>query len=147
MAACIYLVIYRCHQECDPYTFHDIEQHFYRVRWYLRLFAAAAATMSIVTAAVVGTFGLLFQGDGEAQEAAPPAKLLGVLPDSIAGALGLKESMLGMKGGTGAAVVALINGVVMPLILVFGFWALWLPQLPLLQRLRHLPSSLAHIEL
>ena len=135
IAACVYLVMYRCKQECMPRMFLDIEQHFYRVRWYLRLFAAAAATHSILASALLGTFGLLFQPEEGSLEAAPPGKLLGAIPSSIADAAGLKERLLASKQRGTAALVALINGCVMPLLLLCML-ALWLPQLPLLQRAR-----------
>ena len=144
-AAAVYLFLYRCHQECDPHTFHGFEQHFYRVRWYLRLFAAAAATHSILASAVLGTFGLLFQNEAaDNAEDSAPARLLGVLPDSIADALGAKQRLKAMQSGSSAALVAAVNGILMPLLLVYGLWALWLPQLPLLARLKSLPLHWAH---
>jgi hypothetical protein len=138
MAACVYLAMYRCQQECVPRTFLDIEQHFYRVRWYLRLFAAAAATHSILASAVLGTFGLLFQPEEGTPEAAPPGKLLGAIPSSVAAATGLGERLLASRQRSAAALVAFVNGCVMPLLLVYGMWALWLPQLPALHWARSL---------
>lgn len=135
----VYLLLYRCHQECDPHTFHGFEQHFYRVRWYLRLFAAAAATHSILASAVLGTFGLLFRSEAADPEDSGPACMLGVIPGSLVDALGAKQRLKSMESSTSAALVAVVNGILMPLLLVYGLWALWLPQLPLLARLRSLP--------
>ena len=143
IATAVYLLLYRCHQECDTHTFHGFEQHFYKVRWYLRLFAAAAATHSILASAVLGTVGLLFQGEAAEPEDSGPARMLGVIPGSIVDALGLKQRLTILKSGSGSALVAAINGLLMPLLLVYGLWALWLPQLPLLAQLRSVPFGWA----
>ncbi len=126
-----HLLAYRCQQECDPKLFHSFEQHFYRVQWYIRLFAAAAATSSIAMAALLGTWNLLLRDTHDAAQ--HPSKMLGAIPNSIVEAAGLKEGLHQLNGSTAAALVGWINGVVCPAILVYVLWALWLPQLPLLQ--------------
>lgn len=124
----IHILAYRCQQECDPRLFHSFEEHFYRIQWYVRLFAAAAATANILLAALLGTWSLVFCSEEE-----HPSKLLGTIPSSIAEALGLKEGLVQLRSNTAAALVGCVNAVICPLILVYGLWALWLPQVPLLQ--------------
>lgn len=140
-----YMLAFRCQQECDPGLFHAFEQHFYRVQWYIRLFASAAATSNIAMAALLGTWGLIFEADSGLQEeqGSHPIKLLGAIPSSVAEATGLRENLLQMRSTAAAALVGCINGVICPAILIFGLWALWLPQLPLLQRLH--PSFVASV--
>lgn len=123
-----HMLVYRCQQECDPRLFHTFEEHFYRTQWYVRLFAAAAATSNILLAGLLGTWSLIFRSEEE-----HPSKVLGTIPCSIAESLGLKEGLVQLHSNTAAAVVECINAVICPLILVYGLWALWLPQLPLLQ--------------
>lgn len=119
---------YRCQQECDPRLFHSFEEHFYRTQWYIRLFAAAAATSNILLAGLLGTWNLLVRSEEE-----HPSKMLGTIPNSIAEALGVREGLVQLRSNTAAALVGCINAVIVPLIMVYGLWALWLPQLPLLQ--------------
>lgn len=130
-----HVLAYRCQQECNTRLFHSFEQHFYRVQWYIRLFASAAATSSIAVAALLGTWSLLLSSDADSQDASQhPSTKLGAIPNSIAEAAGLKEEMLRLRRSTAFALVGCIQGLVCPLVLVYALWALWLPQLPLLQR-------------
>ena len=49
------MAVYRCQQECAPSAFISLEQHLYRVQWYLRLFAAATVMYGTVMAGLSGT--------------------------------------------------------------------------------------------
>lgn len=143
-----YMLVLRCQQECDPVFYMQFERHFLRVEWYIRLFAAAAATASIAAAALLGTWALTFSLDPQTQQPPHPSQLLGAVPNSIAEAFQLNKWLQRLPDRTAAAIVLGINDVVCPAVLVYGVWAFWLPKLPLLQRLYpSLLSSNLHIDL
>jgi hypothetical protein len=131
----VYLLVFRCQQECHPLTYVQYEKHFFMVQWYIRLFAAAAATASIAAAAFLSAYGLLFSTEPGTDQPLHPSKLLGALPDSVAEASGLKQGLQSLSYSTCALIVTGINDILCPAALVYGMWSLWLPHLPLLEHL------------
>lgn len=72
-------------------------------------------------------------GPVEEKEAFRWSCLLGTLTNGVAEALGLDSVLDRQPYRTAALTVLLVNVVVMPLIVVYVLWPLWIPQLPALR--------------
>ena len=98
----ISMAVYRCQQECVPSTFLSMEQHLYRVQWYLRLFAASSVMYGTVLAALQGSNSSI------APEEATP--LSSSAPNSTAGSAPASRSAADSAADTAPASGSAANG-------------------------------------
>ena len=102
----ISMAVYRCQQECVPSTFLSMEQHLYRVQWYLRLFAASAVLYGTVLATLQGS-----KSRAAAQEATP---LSSTAPNSGASSTpascSAADSAAGTAPASGSAAIGTAGG-------------------------------------
>ena len=80
------MAVYRCQQECVPSTFLSMEQHLYRIQWYLRLFAASAVMYGTVLAALQGSKSSAAALDATPLSSSAPSRSAGSAPASCSAA-------------------------------------------------------------
>lgn len=100
------MAVYRCQQECAPSTFLSMEQHLYRVQWYLRLFAASAVMYGTVLAALQGS-----KSSAAAEEATPlSSSAPSSRADSAPASFSAADSAAGGAPASGSAATGTAGG-------------------------------------